>query len=117
MTPTKTTADPERLQREAADLAAQAAAATAKVAAAHASDQARRGEHQKAYDERLVASYRASDHDATVTQARREKRVLARPTVSRCCPGSGSKVTWQASSTAASPAASATASTTGYACS
>ncbi len=70
MTPTRT--DSDELSRHAADLAQQAAEAQAKVAAAHAADQARLAEHQRAYDERLVAGYQASDHEAAVEQARRD---------------------------------------------
>jgi hypothetical protein len=68
MTTTRT--DTDELAQQAAELAQQAAEARAKVAAAHAADQARLAEHQRAYDERLVAGYRASDHEAAVEQAR-----------------------------------------------
>ena len=68
MTPTRT--DTDKLSRQAADLAQQAAAAQAKVAEQQAVERARLDKHQREYDQQLVAGYRAADHEAAVGQAR-----------------------------------------------
>ncbi len=69
---TPTTTDPDKLSRQAADLAQQAAAAQAKVAEQHAVERARLTQHQADYDRALVDGYRAADHEAAVEQARRD---------------------------------------------
>ena len=68
-TTTTTTTDPDDVRAEARRLAAEAAAAQAKVEASEADTRARLAEHQAALDRRVIAGYRAADHDDAVDQA------------------------------------------------